>query len=136
MHMVWGNMAAKNKTKIICTIGPVSRSPEILSHLMLAGMDIARLNFSHGNFTCHKEDVLQIRQAAQKVGKSVAIMADLPGPKIRIGELIDEVIDLQKDDFVIRLGRVCSCRVLRVIGLYCQKVLPQNTPIAMIEWKL
>lgn len=94
-------MAAKNKTKIVCTIGPVSRTPEILSLLMLAGMDIARLNFSHGNFISHKEDVLQIRQVAQKVGKPVAIMADLPGPKIRIGELIDEVIVLQKDEFVI-----------------------------------
>ncbi len=94
-------MPAKNKTKIICTIGPASRSPEILTQLLQAGMDIARLNFSHGNFTAHKEDLQRIRQVAEKVGKPVAIMADLPGPKIRIGELIEEVITLRRGDSVI-----------------------------------
>lgn len=94
-------MPAKNKTKIICTIGPASRSSEILTRLLQAGMDIARLNFSHGNFAGHKKDVLQIRKVAEEVGKHVAIMADLPGPKIRIGELTEEVIILENNEKLI-----------------------------------
>ncbi len=58
-------------------------------------MDIARLNFSHGDFEAHNKDVQQIREAAKKVGKHVAIMADLPGPKIRIGDLAEEPIELE-----------------------------------------
>ncbi len=91
-------MPAKNKTKIICTIGPASRSPEILKRLLQAGMNIARLNFSHGDFAGHKRDVQQIRQAAAELGRSVAIMADLPGPKIRIGELAEDEILLENNE--------------------------------------
>ena len=94
-------MAAKNKTKIICTIGPASRSPEILKRLFLAGMNITRLNFSHGDFAGHEKDVQQIRKIAEEVGKPVAIMADLPGPKIRIGELAEEVIILENNEKLI-----------------------------------
>ncbi len=93
-------MLKKNKTKIICTIGPASRSPEILQDLLRAGMDIARLNFSHGDFETHKEDVNRIRSAAAAVGKQVAVMADLPGPKIRIGDLENEPVELQSGDFL------------------------------------
>ncbi|PIE58056.1 MAG: pyruvate kinase [Desulfobulbus propionicus] len=87
-------MPAPNKTKIVCTIGPASRSPEVLEKLMAAGMDIARLNFSHGGFEQHKKDIQQIKAVAHKLGKPVAIMADLPGPKIRIGDLAEEEIEL------------------------------------------
>ncbi|BBO83630.1 pyruvate kinase [Desulfosarcina ovata subsp. sediminis] len=88
-------MFPSNKTKIVCTIGPASRSPEVLVQLIRAGMNIARLNFSHGEFSGHARDIQTIRQAAETAGRPVAIMADLPGPKIRIGELSEEPIFLK-----------------------------------------
>jgi pyruvate kinase len=87
-----------NKTKIVCTIGPASNSPEILKQMILAGMNIARLNFSHGEFSSHKEVIDNIRSAAEATGRRVAIMADLSGPKMRIGQLEPEPIELKSDD--------------------------------------
>ncbi len=85
---------AKNKTKIVCTIGPVSDSIEVLEQLLDAGMNIARLNFSHGDFSGHEQVIKNIRQVSQNTGIRVAIMADLPGPKIRIGVLEQEPVEL------------------------------------------
>ncbi|MFO7761004.1 MAG: pyruvate kinase [Desulfobia sp.] len=82
------------KTKIICTIGPTSESPGMPEELISAGMDIARLNFSHGSFTSHRKNIEQIRKASRKTGKRVAIMGDLPGPKIRIGRLAFDSVEL------------------------------------------
>jgi len=87
-----------NKTKLVCTIGPASESPEILEQLIRAGMNVARLNFSHGDFDSHKKVIDNIRTAARAVGKRVAIMADLPGPKMRIGQLAEEPIELVPGD--------------------------------------
>lgn len=86
-----------NKTKIICTIGPASSSIDTMKEMILAGMNVARLNFSHGEFEQHKEVIEKLREASKSVGKEVAIMADLPGPKMRIG-LLEEPIELQKGD--------------------------------------
>ncbi|MBM9538596.1 pyruvate kinase [Desulfobulbus alkaliphilus] len=83
-----------HKTKLVCTIGPASDSPAMLEQLMLAGMNVARLNFSHGDFQAHGEVIRNIRQASERTGRQVAIMADLPGPKIRIGLLREEPVDL------------------------------------------
>jgi pyruvate kinase len=83
-----------HKTKLVCTIGPASNSPLMLEQLMNAGMNIARLNFSHGDFQVHGEVIRRIRQAAERTGRPVAIMADLPGPKIRIGSLAAEPVEL------------------------------------------
>ncbi len=87
-----------NKTKIVCTIGPASDSPEMLERLIMAGMNVARLNFSHGDFPSHQETIRKIRAASQKIGRRVAIMADLPGPKMRIGEFAEEPIELKADE--------------------------------------
>lgn len=87
-----------NKTKIVCTIGPASDSPEILERIIRAGMNVARLNFSHGDFESHAETILKIRAASKATEKRVAIMADLPGPKMRIGEFEEEPIELEPDD--------------------------------------
>jgi pyruvate kinase len=75
------------RTKIVCTIGPVSRSPETLEQLIRAGMDVARLNFSHGTQVEHLEVITAVRRIAQRLGRSVAILQDLAGLKIRIGEI-------------------------------------------------
>jgi pyruvate kinase len=83
-----------HKTKIITTIGPASESPEMLERLIRAGLNIARLNFSHGDFTGHGERIARIRAAEKVTGRRVAIMADLPGPKMRVGKIEPEPIQL------------------------------------------
>ena len=87
-----------HKTKIVCTIGPASESPEILEQMIRSGMNVARLNFSHGDFDSHQKVVENIRAAARAVGRRVAIMGDLPGPKMRIGQLAEEPVELVSGD--------------------------------------
>src|ERR1043166_5277268 len=83
-----------HKTKIVATIGPASESPEMLTRLIRAGLNVARLNFSHGDFARHGEVIRRIREAAHQTGERVAIMADLPGPKMRLGKIDPEPIQL------------------------------------------
>jgi pyruvate kinase len=85
---------SSHKTRIVATIGPASDSPEMLRRLIEAGLNVARLNFSHGDFSRHAEVILRIRAAADAVGRRVAIMADLPGPKMRLGKIEPEPIQL------------------------------------------
>jgi pyruvate kinase len=73
-------------TKIVATLGPASSSPETLERMIRAGVDVVRLNFSHGKAQDHIDRATLVREAAHKVGKEVAIMADLQGPKIRVGK--------------------------------------------------
>ncbi len=88
------------RTKIVATIGPASREPEILVRLIDSGMDVARLNFSHGSASEHEETARRIRDAANRAGRPVAILQDLPGPKLRIGTLRDGVAELKPGDVV------------------------------------
>ena len=81
-----------HKTKIVATIGPASESPEMLERLIRAGLDIARLNFSHGGFQDHGERIARIRAAERAAGRPVTIMADMPGPKMRLGKIDPEPI--------------------------------------------
>jgi pyruvate kinase len=86
-----------NKTKIICTIGPASRDPRILEKLMESGMNVCRLNFSHGTHEEHAELIRDIRKVSKKLGLPVAILQDLAGPKIRTSKLQDkEFVTLKK----------------------------------------
>jgi len=87
-----------HKTKLIATIGPASDSPAMLERLMHAGLDVARLNFSHGEFRGHGEAIARIRAAARATGRRVAILADLPGPKMRLGRIEPEPIQLHPGD--------------------------------------
>ncbi|TAM55609.1 MAG: pyruvate kinase [Paraburkholderia sp.] len=73
-------------TKIVATIGPASSSPEVLFQMMQAGLDVVRLNFSHGTADDHRKRAEYVREAARQTGREVAIMADLQGPKIRVGK--------------------------------------------------
>ena len=90
----------RHRTKIVCTIGPSSRSPSILRGMIKAGMNVARLNFSHGEPDEHAKDAETIRSIARELGQTVTILADLPGPKIRIGRLEREPLPLKKGDSV------------------------------------
>ena len=75
------------RTKMVCTIGPSSSAPGVLRELIVAGMDVARLNFSHGAHDFHRETCQAIRSLSVEAGRNVAVMADLQGPKIRTGSL-------------------------------------------------
>ena len=92
--------AAMRRTKIVATIGPASRDPEVLVRMIEAGMDVARLNFSHGTAEEHAETARRVREAASRAGRPVAILQDLPGPKLRIGKLVDDIAELKPGDEV------------------------------------
>jgi pyruvate kinase len=83
------------RTKIVATLGPATSSPEKIEQLILAGMDVARLNFSHGHADDHRERARLVRELAEKHGRFVAIMGDLQGPKIRIARFRDRQVTLQ-----------------------------------------
>src|SRR5512147_528200 len=83
------------KAKIVCTIGPASNSPAMLDRLIESGMDVARLNFSHGTHESHAAAITAIRHAAKRRRAAVAIIQDLQGPRIRVGELPDEGIGVR-----------------------------------------
>lgn len=89
------------KTKIVCTLGPASSSPEVMEKLMRAGMNIVRLNFSHGSYEEHASRIKAIREIAAKTGQLIGIMADIQGPKIRIGNLAEEPLVLQEGQEVV-----------------------------------
>ncbi|GAB6988479.1 pyruvate kinase [Paenibacillus pini] len=88
------------KTKIVCTIGPSSESLENTKKLIMAGMNVARLNFSHGDFEEHGNRINNIREACQELGKTVAILLDTKGPEIRTGKLAVEPIELVQDEYI------------------------------------
>jgi pyruvate kinase len=89
------------RTKIVATIGPASRDPDTLARMVEAGLDVARLNFSHGNREFHAENAERIRTAAEQVGRQVAILQDLPGPKIRIGALENDIAELKPGETLV-----------------------------------
>src|SRR5262245_19282709 len=88
-------------TKIVATIGPASRDPEVLERMITAGMDVARLNFAHGSPDQHAETASWIRAAAERVGREVAILGDVPGPKLRLGPVAGGVAELIRDERVV-----------------------------------
>ncbi len=89
-------------TKIVCTVGPSSAGIDILESMLKAGMSVARLNFSHGDHETHRRSIKNIRKASKETGLPVAILADLSGPKIRVGELKEPVV--LKKDKIISIG--------------------------------
>jgi pyruvate kinase len=94
-----------SKTRIIATIGPASSDRATLERMIEAGMNVARLNFAHGELAAHGETIGTIRAAAAAVGRRVAILADLPGPKLRIGRLADQPTELARgQNFTISVG--------------------------------
>ena len=97
------------KTKIVATIGPASEAPETLAQMIRAGMSVARLNFSHGEFEKHRQVIENIRAASNVVGRPVAIMADLSGPKMRIG-------NLDVDSFRLKAGDAFTLTADDIIG--------------------
>lgn len=87
-------LAPPHRTKIVATIGPASRSPEILKQMVQAGMSVARLNFSHGSYTDHAQTIALLRSVSEELDAPITILQDLQGPKIRVGDLPDGAIKL------------------------------------------
>ncbi|MBL0712704.1 MAG: pyruvate kinase [Desulfosarcina sp.] len=92
------------KTRIVCTIGPSSRTEEILRALITAGMNVARLNFSHGSHEDHAEKIKTIRRLSHEMNTPVAILQDLCGPKIRVGDILDPGIRLHPGQAFVLTG--------------------------------
>ncbi|MBI2608437.1 MAG: pyruvate kinase [Deltaproteobacteria bacterium] len=112
-------MILKRKAKIICTIGPSSSSPSCIAKLIQAGMDIARLNFSHGDYPEYKKIIRNIRSQSKKIGKFVAIMQDLQGPKIRVGDLKNKGVRLKS-------GQTLYITTRKVIGDQSEISIPYH----------
>jgi pyruvate kinase len=91
-------MLPSHKTRIVATIGPASDVPDVLEAMIRAGLNVARLNFSHGTFEEHAARIERLRAAAAAAGREIALLADLPGPKMRIGQLETEPIELVKGE--------------------------------------
>jgi pyruvate kinase len=86
------------KTKIVCTIGPASQSEDVLEFMIRSGMNIARINFAHGQLEDHRRTIANVRAAAAAAEQRVAVFGDLPGPKMRIGALEEEPIELKRGE--------------------------------------
>ena len=97
------------RTKIVCTIGPATESPAMMGKLIEAGMDVARLNFAHGDYSGHARYIAGLRRAAAQAGKPLAILQDLPGPKDRTGKL-------KKGSVVLREGASLVLTTRRLVG--------------------
>ncbi|MFQ5862006.1 MAG: pyruvate kinase [Candidatus Brocadiales bacterium] len=93
------------KTKIVCTIGPYSSSPKVLREMVLAGMDVARFNFSHGSPEEHEKAIARLRRISKALNRPIAVMQDLPGPKIRTGGMGPGSVVLNKRGSLIITGK-------------------------------
>ncbi len=110
-------LSTRHKTKIVATVGPASDHLSILERMIQAGMAVARINLAHGNQDSHSQTIEKIRQAAQKVGHRVAILADLPGPKLRIGTIDPDPIQLQAGDpFILTTEDTIGSAFLASVG--------------------
>lgn len=95
------NIAPDPKTKIVATLGPASAPREVLREMLLTGVDVCRLNFSHGKYDFYKEVIATIRALNEELDLNTAILADLQGPKLRVGEMADGPIELKDGDELV-----------------------------------
>ena len=95
------------KTKIICTVGPSTDNVELLGRMMRAGMDLARFNFSHGSHEDHRKRLAMVREAAAKVGKTIATIVDTKGPEMRLGMFANNKVTLHEgNEFILTTADV------------------------------
>jgi pyruvate kinase len=111
------------RTKIVCTIGPASASPDLIDRLVAAGMDAARLNFSHGAHEEHAERAQLLRDAQKRAGRPLALIADLQGPKLRIGELESPLMLVEGDEVAVTSEANGDGRTIPVSPPVLQQVL-------------
>jgi pyruvate kinase len=116
------------KAKIVCTIGPASHSPAVLDRLIENGMNAARLNFSHGTHDSHAQAISAIRQAAAQHGTAIAILQDLQGPRIRVGVV-------PKDGIEVKAGQIVRLRTSTALPSQ-QSTLPSSPPEIPVTYPL
>ena len=128
----------RRRTKIVATVGPASREPEMLRELIAAGADFFRLNFSHGNVTEHAENIERIRAAAEASGRSVGILGDLPGPKLRLDEIEGGVVTLHQGDQVTitTQERVGSEKVLPISWEGLTDAIDSGDPVYLADGRV
>jgi pyruvate kinase len=112
-------------TKIVATLGPASSDPEVLERLLRAGVDVVRLNFSHGKAQDHIDRANLVRSVAQKIGKPVALMADLQGPKIRVGKFVEGKVMLEAGAAFVLDAQRSEPGDIHIVGLD-YKELPRD----------
>ena len=108
------------KTKIVATLGPASSSVDVLREMLIAGLDVARINFSHGSHEIHAATIKNIRQVDEELGRHTAILADLQGPKLRIGEVENNAVLLEKDNEIIFTNKKVMGTAKRLYMTYQQ----------------
>src|ERR1051326_5118001 len=111
-------MAVTRRAKIVCTLGPAVSTPERIRGLVDAGMDVARMNFSHGSHDDHAHVFRLVRDAAKATGRAVGILADLQGPKIRLGRFADGPHTWRTGDNVVITSEVIEGTATRVSCTY------------------
>ncbi len=114
-------------TKIVATVGPASRSPEKLLELVQAGVDVFRLNFSHGTHQDHQEVIERICDINEKLGTHIGILADLQGPKLRIGKMAGEGLPLNEGDVVTFVNEPCEGTMEKIYMSYAH--FPQDVNV-------
>ena len=126
------------RTKIVATMGPASNTEERLEALIQAGMNVARLNFSHGEHAIHGQTIANVRKVDEKLGTHTALLADLQGPKLRIGELEGGQIDLvQGEELVIRTGsEIGTSGVVFTNYMQFARDVKAGEPVLMDDGKL
>ena len=97
-------MSNQKRTKIVATLGPACSSTETLKHMILEGVDVFRINFSHADYSTVKENIQNIRKLSEELGTHVAILGDLQGPKLRVGMMKEEVIVQPGDELLFCTG--------------------------------
>ena len=120
-------MIPYNKTKIVATIGPASSSPEMLKQLMEAGVDVCRLNLSHGDYAVHRKVIADIRSISRELNANISILVDLQGPKLRIGEVENNEMILEAGQEIIFTSHECIGKNGKLYMNYQQ--FPQDVAI-------
>src|SRR5438270_4066934 len=117
----------QRNTKIVATLGPASNSEEMLTRMIRAGVDVVRLNFSHGKAEDHVETVQRVRECSQKEGVEVGVMVDLQGPKIRIGKFAEGRIELKPGQTFV-LDAACELGNQERVGLDYKELVQDVVP--------
>ena len=121
------------KTKIVATLGPASDSPDVLSRLLSAGVNVVRINFSHGSAEDHRERVARVRAAASELGLPVAVLADLQGPKIRIESFADGAVELEAGQrFTLDTQLAADAGTREQVAIHYEPLLADVAPGAQL----
>jgi pyruvate kinase len=124
------------RTKIVCTIGPATSTPDAIDRLVAAGMDAARLNFSHGSHEEHAERAKLIREAQERAGRPLALIADLQGPKLRIGELPHPLSLVEGDEIEVTGQGASNDHALPISPPVLQEVLAPGHDILIDDGRV